>query len=98
MRSLMILYTPPYIAQVITSRMGWAWHVAIMEKWRVVYSFLVGKPEGKRTLRRPRYRWKDNNKRDPQEVGCGCVEWIELAQDSFSWRAILTAVMKLWFP
>ena len=58
-----------------------------------VYSVLVGKPEGKRSLRRPRRRWEDNIKMDLQEVGCEGVDWNELAQDRDWWRALVNAVM-----
>jgi len=57
------------------------WHVARMGERRGVYRVLVGKPEGKRQLRRPRHRWEDNIKRDLKDVGCWVVDWIELAQD-----------------
>ena len=65
---------------------------------RGVYSVLVGKPEGKRPLGRPRRRWEDNIKMDLQEVGCGGVDWIELAQDRDRWRALVSAVMNLRVP
>jgi len=66
------------IVQVIKSRrMRWAGHVARMGEWRDVYGVLVGKPEGKRPLRKPRHRWEDNIKMDLQEVGCGGMDWIE---------------------
>jgi hypothetical protein len=52
-----------------------------MGEWRVLYRVLVGKPEGKRPLGRPRHRWEDNIKADLQEMGCGGMDWIELAQD-----------------
>ena len=59
---------------------------------------LVGKPEGKRQLVRSRSRWEDNFKIDLQEVLCGVMDWIELAQDRSSWRAIVNAAMNFWFP
>jgi hypothetical protein len=59
---------------------------------------LVGKPEGKRPLERPRRRWEDNIKIDLQEVGCGDVDWIELAQDRERWRALVTAVINRQVP
>ena len=59
-----------------------------MGEGRGVYRVLVGKPEGKRQLGRPRHRWKDNIKMDLQEVGCGGMDWIELAQDGDSWQAL----------
>jgi len=75
--------------------MRWAGHVARMGERRGVYRVLVGKPEGKRPLGRPRGRWEDNIKMDLQEVGCGYMDWIELAQDRDRWRAVVIAVMNL---
>ena len=69
-----------------------------MGKGRDVYSFLVGKPEGKRPLGRPRRRWEDNIKMDLQEVGCGGMDWIERTQDRDRWRALVSAVMNLRVP
>jgi hypothetical protein len=66
-----------------------------MGEGRVVYWVLVGKPEGKIPLGRPRRRWKDNIKADLREVGCGGMDWIELAKDRDRWRALVTAVMNL---
>jgi len=63
-----------------------------------VYRVLVGKPEGKRPLERSRRRWEDNIKMDLQEVGCGGMDWIELAQGRDRWRALVIAVMNLRVP
>ena len=65
---------------------------------RGVYRVLVGKPEGKTPLGRPRCRWEDNIKMDLQEVGCGSMDWIDLAQDRDRWRTLVNAVMNLWVP
>jgi len=62
---------------------------------RCVYRVLVGKPEGKRPLGRPRHRWEDNIKMELQEVGCGGMDWIELAQDRDRWRALVNVIMNL---
>ena len=73
-------------------KMRWTGHVARM---RGVYRVLEGKPEGKRPLGRSRRRWEDDIKMNLQEVGCGGVDWIELARDGDRWRALVTAVMNL---
>jgi len=75
--------------------MRWAGHVARMGEKRGVYRVLVGKPEGKRPVGRPKCRWEDNIQMDPQEVGCGCMDWIELAQGRYRWRTRVNTVMNL---
>jgi hypothetical protein len=88
------LYSSPSNVRMIKSiRMRWAGHVARMGEKRGVYRVLVGKPEGKRLLGRPRRRWEDNIKMDLQEVGCGDMGRIELAQDRDRWRALVNAVI-----
>ena len=72
--------------------------MARMGQGRGVYRVLVGKPEGKRPLGRPRRRWKDNIKMDLQEVGGDCEDWMELAQDRVRWRALVSTVMNLRVP
>ena len=69
-----------------------------MREGRGVYRVSVGKPEGKRPLGRPRRRWEDNIKMDLQEVGCGDMDWVELAQDTNRWWALVNAVMNLRVP
>ena len=90
------LYCSPNTVRVVTSRrMRWAGHVARMGEERGGYTVLVGKTERKRPLGRPRHRWVDNIRMDLQEVGCGYMDWIGLAQDRDGWRAFVTAVMNI---
>ena len=92
------LYSLPNIVRVVKSRrMRWA------GMWRVwgrieVYRVLVGKPEGRRPLGRPRRRWEDNIKMDLQEVGGGHGDWMELAQDRNRWRALVGTVKDFRVP
>ena len=72
-----------------------AGHVARVGEERGVYRILVVKQEGKRPLRRPRHRWLDNIRIDLQEVGCGYMNWTELAQDRDRWRTLVSVVMNL---
>jgi hypothetical protein len=73
-------------------------HVAYLEERGGVYRVLVGKPGGNRPLRRPRHRWEDDIKMDLQEVGCGVMDWIKLAQGKDRWHALTNALMNLWVP
>ena len=78
--------------------MRWAGHLARIEERRGVHKGLVGKPEGNRPLGRPRRRWEDNIKMNLQEVGRGCGDWMELAQDRDRLRALVSTVMNFRVP
>jgi hypothetical protein len=93
------LHSSPGIITIFKPmRMRWAGHVARMGEKRNAYRLLVGKPEGKRPLGRPRRRWVDNIKMALLEIGWGGVDWIGLAQDRDKWRALVNAVLNLRVP
>jgi hypothetical protein len=96
---LHVLYFSPSIIRIRKSkRMIWVGHVARMGERRNAYRLLVGKPEGKRPLRRPRRRWLDNIRMDLVEVSRGDMDWNGLAQDRDRWRALVNSVLNLRVP
>jgi hypothetical protein len=91
-------FSPTIITIIKSRRMSWAGHVARMGEKRKAYRLLVGKPEGKRPLGRPRRGCVDNIRMDLGEVGLGDVDWIGMAQDRNRWRALVNSVLNLRVP
>jgi hypothetical protein len=98
MRSLMICTPYPILCGVKIEKNEMGWAFGTYGKGRVVHRILVGKPKGKRPLERPRRKWEDNIKRDIQDVGGGCVDWMERAQDRDRWPAVVSRVMNFRVP
>jgi hypothetical protein len=78
--------------------MRWAGHAAFMGERTVAYRVLMWEPEGTRALRKPRCKWEDNIKIDLQEVECGSMDWVDLAQNRDKWRALVKVVMNFPVP
>ena len=81
-----------------STRLRWAGHVARMEEGRIAFKMLTGKPTGKRPLGRPRRRWEDNIRMDLEEIGINAGNWVDSAQDTNYWRALVNAALNLWVP
>jgi hypothetical protein len=90
--------SPSIIRIIMLRKMRWDGHVARMGEKRSAYRLLMGKPEGKRPLGRPRHRWVNNIRMGLGEVGWDDVYWIDLAQDKNMWRALVNSVLNLWVP
>jgi hypothetical protein len=93
--SVLVYSSPNIISQIKSKRMRWVGHVARMGEERNVYRGLMGKPEGKRPLGRPRRRWEVRSEWILGEIGWGSVDWIQLAQDRDRWRAVVNTAMNL---
>jgi hypothetical protein len=93
-----LYYSPSIIRMIMSRRMRWAGHVAQRGEKRNAYRILVGKPEGKRPLGRPRRTWVDNIKMDLRETGWDGMDWIDLAHDRGQWRTLVNMVMNLRIP
>jgi hypothetical protein len=94
-KELYDMYSSPIIRIIKSRRMKWAGHVPRMGEKRNAYRLLVGKPEGKRPLRRPRRKWVDNIRMDLGELGWGTVDWTGLAKDRNRWRALVNSILNL---
>jgi hypothetical protein len=93
------LYSSPSIIRIIKSRrIRWAGYVARKGEKRNAYRILVGKPERKRLLGRPRRKWVDNIETHLREIGWDCMDWIDLAQNRDEWRALVNTVINLRVP
>jgi hypothetical protein len=93
-----LYFSSSRIRVIKSRRMKRAGHVARMGEERNAYRILVGKPEGKRPLGRPRRRLEDNIRMDLREIGWGGMDWIDLAQNRDQWRVLVNMVMNHWVP